>query len=316
MCTVYDLPALPNQKLLNGPERINTLGNAVKERLSLGQVRSGNTDLKSLNEKLNKRSENHPIFYHRECPKPLVNRINIDKLRKPQSREFKSPPSKKGRKREAEDTPERPKRDIIPPKAKVCVFRMCGFKVCNDDDVHQVFSPNVGESLMHIRDNTSNDRVRSALSDLIDLGDAAAKEKHYHRHCLEYAKRTCAETYQDETRMLRTLCDQQLVACIQNSLQSREDNLTICEINTEYVSILEKCHINLCGSRNYKKHIKKLILENMPEANVIASVLKEGVSQGIDKLEKSKSTGSVGDLERAALVLRKEIMSQCKWKFR
>ena len=77
LCIICDLAALPNQKLLNDPERIDTLVDAVKERLSLGQLRSGSIDLRLLDKKLTQRSENHTVFYHNKCPKPLVNRTNI-----------------------------------------------------------------------------------------------------------------------------------------------------------------------------------------------------------------------------------------------
>lgn len=75
----------------------------------------------------------------------------------------------------------------------------------------------MGETLLDIRLKTRDDHVRTCVSDLQDAGDASALEKHYHRNCLQFAKRTCSSVGHDNAQLIISLCDEELLFSIQNT---------------------------------------------------------------------------------------------------
>ena len=78
------------------------------------------------------------------------------------------------------------------PKEKICVFSPCNFE---RDDLLQVKSDSRGRKLIDIKNSTTDDKVRTCLSTLVDPGDASAQEIWYHKYCIVYAERTCIMDY-------------------------------------------------------------------------------------------------------------------------
>ena len=56
-----------------------------------------------------------------------------------------------------------------------------------------MYTDNVGKTLLEIKLLTSDDEVRTCVSELESDGDAAALEKYYHKKCLIIATRTINE---------------------------------------------------------------------------------------------------------------------------
>ena len=116
LCIICNEGSTPSKKLVNSPEMVADLVNCCNERLSLGQL-----EMKQLCDRLNSlsESEKNSVYYHSECRKPLVNIVNIERLRTKRSR-CNSPASSlhgPGRPSCSSDTP-RPTRTKTSPNPK------------------------------------------------------------------------------------------------------------------------------------------------------------------------------------------------------
>ena len=60
--------------------------------------------------------------------------------------------------------------------------------------------------------------MRTCVSELEGDGDASALEKCYHRPCLRSAQRTFTPVFHSNVQVIRTVCDEQLLLSIQNTL--------------------------------------------------------------------------------------------------
>ena len=174
--------------------------------------------MKQLCDRLNSLSESgkNSVYYHSECRKPLVSKVNIKQLRT--KRSPTSSLCRPGRPSCSSDTPQ-PKRTKNIPKSQICNFSPCVF--CpndNSEPLHRVASDSVGKILTDIKQNTVNDQVRTCVSDLLDVGDASALEKWYHRTCLRSAHcNTYVADYSD-TQLRQSICEEELIISIQNTL--------------------------------------------------------------------------------------------------
>ena len=195
---------------------IADLVTCCNERLSLGEL-----EIKALCDRLNSLSESEKssVYYHSECRKPLVNKVNIERLRKYKTSRSDSPVAssslhKRGRPSTSGDTP-RPKRTKKVPKAQICMFSFCSFcPTDKNEPLHRVESDSMGKTLIDIKQNTVNDQVRTSLSELLDAGDASALEKWYHRTCLRSAQRTISKESYSDTQLTRSVCDEELLISI------------------------------------------------------------------------------------------------------
>ena len=75
--------------------------------------------------------------------------------------------------------------------------------------------------------------MRTCVSELEGAGDASALEKYYHRTCLRTARRTFTPLFHSNVQVIRTVCDDQLLLSIQNTL-SDGDTLNMGEVNDAY----------------------------------------------------------------------------------
>ena len=167
-----------------------------------------------------------------------------------------------------------PKRTTSTPKAKVCVFSSCSF--CPNDtagSLHRAFSDGIGESLIEIKLKTQDDHVRSCVSELEGAGDASALEKYYHRTYLRSAQRTFTTVFHSNVLVIRTVCDEQLLLSIQNTL-SDGVTLNMGEVNEAYLLILKRYHVEVDETTNYHTHLKQLITEHLPNAQFVKSFRK------------------------------------------
>ena len=71
------------------------------------------------------------------------------------------------------------------------------------------------------------------MSELEGAGDASALEKYYHRTCLRSAQRTFTPVCHSNVQVIRTVCDEQLLLSIQNTL-SDGVTLNMGEMNDAY----------------------------------------------------------------------------------
>ena len=109
----------------------------------------------------------------------------------------------------------------------------------NTEPLHRVESDSMGKTLIEIKQHTVNDQVRTCVSELVDVGDASALEKWYHRTCLRSAKRTTDTKDYSDIQLIRSLCDEELLISIQKTLTGDDVTLSMAEVNEEYVSLLK-----------------------------------------------------------------------------
>ena len=310
----------PSKKLISSSEMITDLVKCCNERLSLGEL-----EIKQLCDRLNSLSETEKIsvYYHSECRKPLVNKVNIERLSRTKRSSCESPSSslhRPGRPSSSGETP-RPKRAKIVPKSQICMFSPCEF--CpkdNTEPLHRVESDSMGKTLIEIKQHTVNDQVRTCVSELVDVGDASALEKWYHRTCLRSAKRTTDTKDYSDIQLIRSLCDEELLISIQNTLTGDDVTLSMAEVNEEYVSLLKWHQVCLTESANYKKtHLKTLIAERLPNVQFVKSVrryepksilLHTAVSKAMEiRSSMLDNEGTISQLRSTSQMLRNELMN-------
>ena len=166
------------------------------------------------------------------------------------------------------------KRSTSTPKTKVCVFSSCSF--CPNDtagSLHRAFSGGIGESLIEIKLNTHDDHVRTCVSESEGAGDASALEKCYHRTCLRSAQRTFTPVFHSNVQVIRNVCDERLLLPIQTTL-SDGVTLNMGEVNDAYLLILKRYHLEVDETTNYRKHLKQLNTEYLPNAQFVKSFRK------------------------------------------
>ena len=115
--------------------------------------------------------------------------------------------------------------------------------------------------------------MRTCVSELEGAGDASALEKYYHRTCLRSAQRTFTPVCHSNGQVIRTVCDEQLLLSIQNT-PSDGVTLNMGEVNDVYLSILKRYHVEVDETTNYRKHLKQLNIEYLPNAQFVKSFRK------------------------------------------
>ena len=160
LCIICNEGSTPSsKKLISSSEMIADLVTYCNERLSLGEL-----EIKPLCDRMNSlsESENSSVYYHSECRKPLVNKVNIEGLQKFKAFRSDSPVAsnslrKRGRPSHSGNTP-RPKRTKKVTKAQLCMFSSSNFcptemsvvprSLCAVDG--SLYIPTDKASLMHV----------------------------------------------------------------------------------------------------------------------------------------------------------------------
>lgn len=183
----------------------------------------------------------------------------------------------------------------------------------------------MGENLLEKKHNTLDDQVRTWVSDLASPGDASALEKYYHRKCLCSAQRTFFSVDASNSLLIRSVCDEELLLSVQNTLTDDDVTLSIAQVNEEYFLILKRYQIEVTETGNYRKHLKKLITEQLPSVQFVKSlrknepenlVLATAVSKAIDIRSAMVDNGEIiGQLKTMANIRRDEMMEHRNWSF-
>ncbi len=74
---------------------------------------------------------------------------------------------------------------------------------------------------------------------------------YYHRVCLRTAQRKSSRDGDNDVSLVRSLCDEQLVISIKNTLMDGEVTLNMADVNDAYLSILKRYHIDVNETANY-----------------------------------------------------------------
>ncbi|KAG0719847.1 hypothetical protein GWK47_049648 [Chionoecetes opilio] len=325
VCVICKEGATSKKRLVNNPVMTDEILQHCQERVSLGDTES---DIHRLLNYLSGLIEGELKYvrYHSECRKPIVNKNKIERLRKRSRTD--SPvcaPRGPGRPSSAVGSV-RPKRSKTIPKEQVCLFSNCDFCPKNDSEpLHRVLTDSMGKTLLQIKQKTPDDHVRVSVADLEEPGDASALEKHYHRTCLLSAQRISTRTDHSNVLLIRSVCDAQLVLAIQNTLSDEDVTLSMAEVNDAYLSILKRYRVDVNESENYRKYLKRLISERLPEVKFVTSlrrnepdrlVLSTAVTMAMDYRSSMMNDDEiVGHLKNVANLLREEMLQQRSWSF-
>ena len=169
----------------------------------------------------------------------------------------------------------RPKRIKTIAKAKVCIFSSSKF--CPSDDselLHRVLSDSMGKNFLTIRNNTQDNQAQTCVSDLQDADDTSAPEKHYHNKCLQYAQRTCTPVIHDTAKLIRSVCDEESIITLLSIITDDDVTVTMTEVNSTYLSILKRYHMEISETANYQKYLKQLITNHIPSVQIINPLQK------------------------------------------
>ena len=168
-------------------------------------------------------------------------------------------------------------------------------------------------------------QVRVCVADLVDEGDAAALQKYYHRQCLRTAQRSMKpNNKQSNESLIRTLCEEQLLQNVQTSLEYKEVSINMAQVNEDFLSILRRYHTGVPENTNYRKDLKRLIKERLPDIQFVPSprrnepeklVKSTTMTKAVDHLLSMSDTDVVKSIKNAAKILRKEVFKICDWTF-
>lgn len=167
--------------------------------------------------------------------------------------------------------------------------------------------------------------MTTCVAELQDAGDASALEKYYHRQCLRHAQRTFATVDLSAPPLIRSACDKQLLLSVENTLTDDDATVNMAEINDAYLSILRRYQVEVNDTENYRKHLRKLISERLPNVQFVKSlrknepdnlVLPTAVSKAMDLRSAMLDDGeTIGYLKKMATMLRDEMMQHRNWSF-
>ena len=73
---------------------------------------------------------------------------------------------------------------------------------------------------------------------------------------------------------MRSLCDEELLISVENSLADENGQLSIADVNDAYLSIMRRYQIEINEGGNYKKYLKHLIIVRIPNAQFVKSLRK------------------------------------------
>lgn len=93
-------------------------------------------------------------------------------------------------------------------------------------------------------------------------------------------------------QLIHAACEEQTLLFVQNSLTDDDAILSMAEVNSTYVSILNGYRVQISETANYRKNLKKLLNEPLPSVQFVQSrrknepdhgiVLPRAVSKGIE----------------------------------
>ena len=178
--------------------------------------------------------------------------------------------------------------------------------------------------MIDIKKYTTDDKVRTCLSTLVEPGDTSAQEI-CHKNCIVYAERTSRiddDVNNKRYSIHRKLVDLEFVASGKLSLTDG-DVLNMSDLNKKYICMLIEHGIPETSDNN-KKYIKDLLSKCIENINFIRPprrnesenlLLNETVSAAIDSFVDQYSNRDY-DLIRITKTMRKELLdTRKKWKF-
>jgi len=280
-------------------------------------------------------------FYHKNCYSTIVSDRNLQRAvarqQRAQSEKDASLISpKRGRpstgsaiQSESSDTPssivggKRLRSAASPYNSDLCI-------VCQKAGglLHKVQTKPKGIRMLEVAKQLDDDGFLIRLNTLADPADAVANDVQYHQNCWLYAQREASKTSTEDVAEMeqtsRVISDIEILNIVKCELDSgANSDLNMNNINTTYINLLQDNNHPSEIKNNNKRYLKRIILENIPDVEVIKPRRKNVPERLCSTKEKDAIVGdaleNVSDnlqhIFQAAKLVRKDIFEAEPWNF-
>ena len=270
--------------------------------------------------------------YHKDCYKKATNTTEINRSKeryeKKQSRSRVELPNVANDdnlvSNSSESTPILQKKSL---RSSVSLYDKTTCIICQTEGgkLHKVCFKSTGERMLEVAKKLLDRSFFLRLHSIPSASDAVANDVQYHRTCWVLAQRsanvtsTTAQNLEDIDRVLANI---EIVNMVQDILNESPDTvLDMKSLNITYNNMIESPDKEVA---NYKRYLKQLLQENIPEAVFIRPPARNeservcsshANSSAIEKTFKN-SWDNYSSIFEAAKMVRKDVIEQKKWQFK
>ena len=191
----------------------------------------------------------------------------------------------------------------------------------------------MGRKFVAIKSLCKSESICARLAFIYNDQDAFAQNMNYHVDCLIKETRViettpaATNTTQESNNISKAICDieisKKVEYVITNDNESEYPATDMNTINDTYVALLKEYGVTLNLENNYKKHLKKIILESIPEIDFAKRAPKPDIVFSKQVKEKimtkcDEAADIVDDLEvlfKASQIILREITEMKEWNF-
>ena len=304
---------------------IDTLIDCIKKRHEYGELEFSEL-YKEIKDMPAQDLFNQGISYHKQCYASSTNKSKIErgKVRFEKGKESSSTnvivnksagrPKKPGGTQESES---RTSRDFLFDKY-LCIFCQEG----KSEILHSVETVNMGNQFLEIGKQRINDAVKRRLSLLVADGNplsAVTYDMKYHLSCLVKNKRCCQKhptnsiTISEDAK-LRLIADLEIIEVIKSELSDERDKLIdMNEIHDAYINILHEHCYSVPEKPNFKKYLKKLILDNIQDVHFNLPRCKTKPEQVMSTRTSESAIRNSVDMVIIIIIIRLTCQFHLKW---
>lgn len=193
--------------------------------------------------------------------------------------------------------------------------------------LHRVETELMGQQIICIKENSPDEKVCIALAHIKQPLDCCAYDIMYHLHCyMDQQRKTEAHSRvnDSESNVRLFLADIEILNAVRCSLALGKI-VTTHDVNEEYIDILNDAGVP-SRACSYRKHLKELITEHIENVKFVKShrsnesqhiITTQTLGATVSDTRESQLSNeeSVHCLEKAAKILRRDILNMEKWTF-
>ena len=161
--------------------------------------------------------------------------------------------------------------------------------------VHEVQTKDVGRKMLSVSEKLDDKLFYMRLNAIPSADDAIANDVVYHNICWVVAQRKAKPKNPPAENYIKTLSDIELINFIEVDLTENSENLLdMNKLNSIYkVILLENGEQTEHLASNYKKHIKELVEENIPNVVFVKSAQKNQARKADDHFDSRRSCSAL-----------------------
>ena len=195
--------------------------------------------------------------------------------------------------------------------------------------LHKVEFLATGKRMLEIATKLSDKNFFLRLNTIPIAADAVANDVLYHLTCWTKAQRDAVPRHnkQSTSEFDQIVCDIEIINLIRKSIANESGRvIDMNAINKKYIELLQECETNHDNVRtNYKKYLKQLIIDNIPEVDIIKSVRKneperiyanETTQSALEQAINCNQTEELNNIFNVSQIIRKNLLTLDKWQFK